>query len=181
METQAPKRLKRKHRFEDFLGIYFGEKSKWIMVYFLIALDCDSPILEALLFTSFADTKVSRIGLKNNDFLESLIKLIADKIQKLHPRLQYRREKVRQWHWRRPGTTTKFVVYFLPGIARHKVVCAVIRRIGTLKTKTKFKFVWRWQRDIRIATTADPVPIRWLCFLDIFQENMNRLLVEFST
>jgi hypothetical protein len=39
----------------DFIAPFSSEKTKWLVIYFVTALDCLSPVLEALYFTAWAE------------------------------------------------------------------------------------------------------------------------------
>jgi len=56
---QPPKRIKTGNVFDDMLCVRFKE-CKWMMLYHALTLECDTPILEALLFSTFAFTAVKR-------------------------------------------------------------------------------------------------------------------------
>lgn len=53
----------------DFVVPCSSEKTKWLAIYFVTALDCLSPVLEALYFMAWAEVKV----LDNNHFVLGLL------------------------------------------------------------------------------------------------------------
>lgn len=94
----------------DLLCIHFGSNAKWIVCYFCIALECDSPILEAILFTSYAGTQVNNLGCCM--FLEALDMTIVRKILQLHiGGMIDRKFGPRRWNWKHPLTGVKFHMY----------------------------------------------------------------------
>jgi hypothetical protein len=91
---QQPKRIKTGNLFDDVLCVCFKE-CKWIMLYHALTLDCDTPILEALLFSTFAFTAIKRQSdsqqLDNHRFVRRL-KLHLCKYVQRHTKWPWRQE-----------------------------------------------------------------------------------------
>jgi hypothetical protein len=80
---QVSKKIKRDNYLEECLLPYFTKKSKWLIIYFCLALGCDMPILESFLFLSLAQTQGRRD--QGCHFLDELKKFISVRISEWYP------------------------------------------------------------------------------------------------
>jgi hypothetical protein len=98
---QSAKRQRIEDSLERHIRPYFAPKHQRLAVYFYVALECDTPILEALLFTTFALTRY-----KSDEHWETLLirigNLFAEKALIYYPtesseHRQYRNLETGQW------------------------------------------------------------------------------------
>lgn len=181
METSASKKMKHAWKLMDLLCIHFGSNAKWIVCYFCIVLECDSPILEAILFTSYAGTQVNNLGCCV--FLEALDMIIVRKIQKLHiGGMIDRKFGPRRWNWKHLLTGIKFHMYFgwQFNHPTHTVKFTVVRHVGTEKEIAKFTFGWKPGDELYVipynSTKRKMIP--WQRFSPVLKENLQYLFDE---
>jgi hypothetical protein len=76
---------------DSLLCAKFTKKSPWLVLYFAVILDCDTPILEALLYSTYAYTaaKPQASGLQSSDyaFVLTLVRSLQDYLCSLRPPL----------------------------------------------------------------------------------------------
>lgn len=185
MKTQAAKRVKRKVQLEDFLDICFGTECRWIACYFCIALECDYPIVEAILFTSYTKTKVTPNGLQNNTFLLLLFKKVKSKIRALCGPARQIPTNGHELEWKH--TVTKAQLYLDFDVALSSVSLILVRKYVIGNVKCNITFTWKEcaaihvsRRDIVQTPVLTSVTIPWLHFSSVLEEKLHYLISEFK-